>query len=178
MKTASIAPAKASATPESLSRKSTCGHLPHVGIIVSEAAPSSLKKDFSMLLDGISTLKTPTMVYDGKEWLTDSRVMARTHVFTQLDEAFFNDCDVVIFMPFENVPEKLLKEVLQRGIVPIASDKNALCSNYNPNKESGNSFTFSGTTPWEAFAALVRACETFKFPFDWKHIVKQARRSA
>ena len=55
------------------------------------------------------------------------------------------------------------------GTVPVAP-AGADVQNYNPNQESGSGFTFEGTTPWHCFAALVRALETYKFPFDWKTI--------
>lgn len=55
------------------------------------------------------------------------------------------------------------------GIVPVAP-AGADVQNYNPNQESGNAFTFDAQTPWHCFAAVVRAVETYKFPFDWKTI--------
>jgi len=70
-----------------------------------------------------------------------------------------------------------IRSCMQSGVVPIAPSDRSL-KNYNPNQESGTAFTFEETTVWHAYAALVRALETFKFPFDWKTIQKQCVESA
>ncbi len=68
-------------------------------------------------------------------------------------------------------------DCLAHGVVPIAPEDSNL-QNYNPNQESGTAFTYEDPTVWNAFGALVRALETFKFPFDWKTIQKQCMESA
>ncbi len=60
---------------------------------------------------------------------------------------------------------------LRYGTVPVAPKSEAL-DDYNPNQESGNSFIFKKENVWHAFAGVVRALETFKFPFDWRTIQK------
>ncbi len=74
-----------------------------------------------------------------------------------------------------NTPELTLS--LQYGTVPVAVETSAL-ANYNPNQESGDSFTFNKEDVWHAFAAVVRAMETFRFPYDWKTIQKNAMEKA
>lgn len=76
-------------------------------------------------------------------------------------------CDMAFCMS-----EKATKNAFEEMIVPIAFKKIPLVQNYDPNREKGNAFTFEKITPWLMFAALVRACETFRFPFDWRNIVK------
>ncbi len=49
--------------------------------------------------------------------------------------------------------------------------------NYDPVQEHGTAFVYEKPTAWHAFAAIVRALETFVFPFDWKTIQKQCLRS-
>ncbi|TSC79392.1 MAG: glycogen/starch synthase, ADP-glucose type [Candidatus Peregrinibacteria bacterium Gr01-1014_25] len=58
---------------------------------------------------------------------------------------------------------------LAYGAVPIALATRSL-DDYNPNQESGNAFVFQTPTVWHAFAAAVRALETYRFPFDWRTI--------
>ncbi len=65
-----------------------------------------------------------------------------------------------------------LKKLLEEGIVPVAFVKSPMVENYNPNAETGNCFTFDEYNPWSIFMALVRANETFRFPYDWQHIVR------
>lgn len=65
-----------------------------------------------------------------------------------------------------------IKESMAKGIVLIGHEKSPLLENYHPNEETGNSFTYESTNPWSIFMALVRAHETFRFPYDWQHIVR------
>lgn len=69
-----------------------------------------------------------------------------------------------------NVPE--LRKCLENGAVPVSLQTNAL-KNYDPNQESGTAFLFEKPTVWHAFAAVIRALETFRFPYDWKTIQKE-----
>lgn len=62
---------------------------------------------------------------------------------------------------------------LLNGTVPIAPDTaGSLLTSYDPVQESGNAFLFQNVNPWHAYAAIVRACETYKLPFDWRTIQK------
>ena len=69
-----------------------------------------------------------------------------------------------------------LAHCLQYGVVPIAPEVKEL-DDYNPVQETGNSFLFEQPTVWNAFAALVRAIETYKFPFDWRTIQRHGMES-
>lgn len=68
-----------------------------------------------------------------------------------------------------------LKHALAYGAVPVAPETDALM-NYNPNQESGNAFLFEAHSPWLAFAGVVRALETYRFPFDWRTIQRHCMR--
>jgi glycogen synthase len=63
--------------------------------------------------------------------------------------------------------------MMNYGIVIVAEDKSPLLENYRPNEETGNSFLFKKRDLWSVFAAIVRALETHKFPYDWGHIIRQ-----
>jgi len=79
--------------------------------------------------------------------------------------------DMALVFEFSDVEEMLLN-----GVIPISSLRPEV-SDYNPNRETGNGFIFKKESPWAIFAALVRARETFKFPYDWKHIIRQGMSS-
>ncbi len=64
---------------------------------------------------------------------------------------------------------KELETVMRYGVIPVSPVCDAL-ENYNPVQESGNAFTYEQATVWQCFASLVRALETFKFPYDWRTI--------
>lgn len=86
----------------------------------------------------------------------------------------FAAADMTLFLtdPAE-LPQ--LTYALAYGAVPIAPETEAL-NNYNPNQESGNAFLFEGHSPWLAFAGVVRALETYRFPFDWRTIQRHCMR--
>ena len=65
-----------------------------------------------------------------------------------------------------------MRELLKRGVVVVGPDKSPLLETYHPNEETGYSFTYNEMNPWDIFRALVRAHETFAFPFDWGNIVR------
>ena len=65
-----------------------------------------------------------------------------------------------------------IKDMMSHGIVVIGQEKSPFLENYNPTRETGNSFTYSKKNPWDIFMALVRAHETFHFPYDWQNIVR------
>ena len=80
---------------------------------------------------------------------------------------------VVLFEKDKN----LLKKAWKKGVVPITQAFDKSIVDYNPNTESGNSFIYKSINHWEIFAAIVRACETYKFPYDWKFIVRSCTKS-
>ncbi|MDD4318894.1 MAG: hypothetical protein PHW10_01040 [Candidatus Peribacteraceae bacterium] len=65
---------------------------------------------------------------------------------------------------------------LRYGVVPLAPATDGL-EDYNPVQETGNAFLFEQPDAWNAFAAVVRACETYKFPFDWRTIQRHCMES-
>lgn len=62
--------------------------------------------------------------------------------------------------------------LFSKGVVPVVHEKSPLAENYNAVHETGNSFTYSDKSTWGVFAGLVRACETYHFPYDWQHIIR------
>ncbi len=71
----------------------------------------------------------------------------------------------------------LLKKAWSLGVVPVTTAFEESIVDYNPNTESGNSFVYKSLNHWEIFAAIVRACETYKFPYDWKFIVRSCMKT-
>lgn len=73
--------------------------------------------------------------------------------------------------------ENTLRKAWKHGVVPVTKGFIEEVVDYNPNTESGNSFIYKSLNHWEIFAAIVRACETYKFPYDWKFIVRSCTKS-
>ncbi len=83
--------------------------------------------------------------------------------------------DMALFLA--EPPSKELQICLHYGVVPVSVPADSL-ENYDPVQEAGNSFLIEGKSAWNAFAAFVRATETYKFPYDWRTIQKHAMESA
>ncbi|OGJ56038.1 hypothetical protein A2706_01780 [Candidatus Peribacteria bacterium RIFCSPHIGHO2_01_FULL_51_35] len=66
-----------------------------------------------------------------------------------------------------------LKHCLEYGVVPVAPESKHL-EQYDPIQENGFAFLYDTGNEkqilWHCFAALVRALETHRFPFDWRTI--------
>ena len=65
-----------------------------------------------------------------------------------------------------------LLQVMEKGTVVIGFSDSPFLENYHPNDETGNSFTFDSYNPWDIFRAVVRATETYRFPYDWGNIIR------
>lgn len=81
--------------------------------------------------------------------------------------------DMALFC-FDPSQQAELRSCRLAGAVPIAPRIDQL-QNYDPNQESGNAFLFESPTVWHAFAAVVRAVESYRFPYDWKTIQRHDR---
>lgn len=72
--------------------------------------------------------------------------------------------------------EECLKEMecaMQYGVIPVSLPQEKLVD-YDLIKEEGNAFVYSKKSHWSLFAGIIRALESFKFPYDWKNIQIQA----
>lgn len=66
-----------------------------------------------------------------------------------------------------------MEKAMAHGVVPV-TPSNPLVVDYDGAKEEGNAFLYKEKNYWSLFAALVRALENYKFPYDWKTIQKNA----
>ena len=62
-----------------------------------------------------------------------------------------------------------LRVLKEKKIVPVAGKG---VTPFDPVAEKGNGFAFNLSDPWSLYVALVRATETYKFPYDWGNMVK------
>ena len=83
--------------------------------------------------------------------------------------------DISLFFA-DHDDDEMLENCLRYGTVPVSLQKDIL-DNYNPVQESGNAFVYESESPWLCYGALVRALETFKFPYDWRTIQRHAIES-
>ncbi|MDP3976190.1 MAG: hypothetical protein Q8P95_04725 [bacterium] len=78
-------------------------------------------------------------------------------------------CDMTVL---ENLTAEKLKELRLIQLVPLA--ERGEIHPFDPIAEKGNGFKFEGS-PWSLFVALVRAAETYRFPYDWKTVLRGMR---
>jgi len=143
---------------------------PLLGIFLDQSLSEFEELEVTAILDGAKDLGVKFVI------LADSNLEAFEHdnvlEYNRLNrEQLLCACDVALVFDFSDIEEMLI-----HGIVPVSSERSGV-EDYNPNRETGNSFIFRKNTTWSIFAALVRAIETFKFPYDWKHLVRQGRDS-
>lgn len=80
--------------------------------------------------------------------------------------------DIGLFLSDKEGHEDL-ESTLSYGVIPVSMPYDIL-EDYNPVQESGNAFIFTAENHWKCFASLVRALETFRFPYDWRTIQRHA----
>lgn len=144
------------------------------GALLKEILPGLLTLNIQLIIRGKGSNEYGSLFTE----------LAKTHShrIAIIPESEENRCqmyaaaDAALFLADPSaLPE--LRHCLQYGIVPIAPDCKVL-ENYNPIQESGNSFLYDELTVWHCFAAIVRAVETHRFPFDWRTIQKHCMESA
>ncbi len=88
----------------------------------------------------------------------------------------FAASDMALFLTdATDLPE--LEAALRYGTVPVCPNTKKIKA-YNPNQENGEGFLFEKLTIWHSFGAIVRALETFRFPYDWRTIQRQCMERA
>lgn len=145
---------------------------PVVGIVLEEELSKKEEENLMKLLEGLAEMDLQVLVAaDGSyENLTSKNVMVLPYNQGNREEVI-GACDMALCFEFTDVEEMLLN-----GSIPVSAARKEL-SDYNPNQESGNAFIFKKKSAWSIFAAVVRALETFKFPYDWASIVRHGMES-
>ncbi len=137
---------------------------PLVGFCVESVRDLSL---FLVMKDGMMAMNVPVVVFVSESVHKKNIPEGVTAVSRR--DAHYADMWRACDMAFCLSPEATA-EALDAMCVPLALKGIAGLQNYDPNREKGNAFIFEKMNPWLMFAAMVRACETYRFPFDWKCI--------
>lgn len=147
--------------------------LPLITLILDDELDKKEQKILDTLLEGCQALDTLQIVL-----LTDSEsTKKRAANIIELPYSEKNRrkaieaADMALTFNFSDI-----EELLMHGTIPISSQRPNV-ENYDPNSEQGNSFTYNTLDPWSVFASIVRATETYKFPYDWKNIIRQGLSS-
>ncbi len=140
-------------------------------VILAPKNDSAQKQILTEMLNGLMVLPMHSLVISDEASpidVKDTKIAWCSATKSQL-EKYLLAAD--LGLTFEE-HQTLIQDFFNKGVVAVGHEKSPLLANYRPNEETGNSFTFDSLNPWAIFLALVRACETFKFPYDWQHIIR------
>jgi len=140
---------------------------PLIAVFLEKELSKRDEERLAIVLDGLDALDSSLVI------LADTNLQmllkkAKVLPYNRLNRSqLLQASDMALAFDFNDVDELLI-----HGVIPITLKRSEV-SNYDPNKETGNAFTFQKNSPWAPFVAIVRASETYRFPYDWKHIVRQ-----
>jgi len=84
----------------------------------------------------------------------------------------------MLWMPSRYEPGGLAQLIaLRYGTIPVVRATGGLADtikDYDPVASKGNGFTFSPYDPWQFYAAVVRAAETYRHPSLWTWLISRA----
>ncbi len=113
--------------------------------------------DAEALLDGLKNLEVNVVLIDEKNM-----------------EAAYEAADLVVI--FKKDDSKIMR-AWANGTVPVCLAGGNV-SDYDPVREEGNAYIAKTDNEWGYFEAVVRALESYKFPYDWKHLVQLCLKEA
>lgn len=131
------------------------------------------KNEIIQLLEGVLTL--PVSLY------------IKPELFSQIKNLNFEERASLIVcedpekesLDMALIFEEKYLSLIKRGVVPILDSKLAEKNNileFDPLNEKGFCFVFEIKSKWSIFAALVKAVENYKFPYDWENISKKSKK--
>ena len=157
-------------------KKSLCKMLsfehgkPLIGLVLDNEVEDSHRDAVERFLEGTCSLAVEVVVVADTD--LDSFSHPNVHYVPYSEKSRKNlmeASDIMIALPSND-----LEEMLMNGVIPI-SHVHDLIDDYNPNSEKGNGFVYGSVKEvdqWKMFAALIRALETYKFPYDWRNIIR------
>ena len=143
---------------------------PRTPILLLEFSDDKKEKleEYIDLLEGLNSIALATLVVlpkDNEIKLPTGRYL---HYVEQKDKnAAYDATDFIVVL------DGNIASALKKGCVPISQLDGVRTLDYNPLQEKGNGFYFKNPTKWEMFAAVVRALETYQFPYDWENLLRE-----
>lgn len=125
-----------------------------------------LDKKYKDLLEGLSTLGVHTLVVVPASIKNSAESKTVHYVSNDKKSAAYEAADFIVTI------DGKVTNIWSKGGVPISPYCGDQTTDYNPLKEEGNGFYFKNPTTWEIFAAIVRALETYQFPYDWENLIR------
>ncbi len=141
--------------------------------IVLETAflDEKVKQFWQELATGLATLDANFILVDSPNIPEEIR---RTNLFPKTKKTgstIYEAADLVLFLSSNEAILSLIEIAQEKKAVPVSFDfltPEFPLQNYDPVEEKGNAFLYKNFNPFTIFAALVRALENYKFPYDWE----------
>ena len=140
---------------------------PRTPVLLLDFSEVKKASEYADLVEGLDSINLNTLVVtpDGKP-LTETTKNIR-YVDAKQKPTAEQAADFAVTLKGD------LAGMWQAGCVPIARLDGNETVEYRPLKEEGNGFYFKNPTKWEVFAAIVRALETYQFPYDWENLIRE-----
>lgn len=139
---------------------------PRTPVLVLDLSKDSAFQKFKDLLKGLDAISVVTFVIVPEGKIVDELGPNIHFVSPAAKDEIYAAADIAVNW---NGDKDILKK---NGCVAIGQLDGQQTEAYNPLTETGNGFYFKNSTKWEVFAAIVKALETYQFPYDWENLVK------
>lgn len=98
---------------------------------------------------------------------------------TILDQSDENEKDILAMSDasiFLNQDDTKIFSSLSYACIPLylnVENNNKIINNFNPLSEKWNWFLIESSSYWHIFSTIIRAYETYRFPYDWENLKRQ-----
>ena len=143
--------------------------------LVEQAMPHLLSLGLQVVVIGTGDRRYEDMF---RRWAAEAphQVSASIGFDAALAQRIYAGADM-LWMPSRFEPCGLAQLIaLRYGTVPVVRETGGLADtirDYDPVAATGNGFTFDAYEPWQFFAAVVRAAETFRHPSAWSWLMRR-----
>jgi starch synthase len=144
--------------------------------LVEQAMPALMQFGVQVVVIGTGDRRYEDMFrrYAGER---PDRVAAAIGFDAPLAQRIYAGADM-LWMPSRYEPGGLAQLIaLRYGTIPVVRATGGLADtikDYDPVASKGNGFTFTPYDPWQFYAAVVRAAETYRHPSLWASLMKRA----
>lgn len=139
---------------------------PRTPVLFIDFSKNKKFSEYQDLLTGLNEIQLTTLIIPplGILKLPQGKYLHYIHAYEK-EQAF-------LAADFVMVLDDSIEPVWAKGCVPLGQLNGDGTEEYNPLQEKGNGFFFKNPTKWEIFATIVRAIETYQFPYDWENLLR------
>ena len=143
--------------------------------LVEQAMPHLLHLGLQVVVIGTGDRRYEDMF---RRWAAEAphQVSASIGFDAALAQRIYAGADM-LWMPSRFEPCGLAQLIaLRYGTIPVVRETGGLADtirDYDPVAATGNGFTFDDYDPWQFYAAVVRAAETFRHPAAWSWLLRR-----